>query len=250
MRIHVLSDIHFEHLSKMEREDLFFRNLEKLQKENEAEVLVLAGDVCQVNTGEKWVKHLARICGMYAQVLYVPGNHEYYGSDFKTVRKFFKQVRENPAFKNLAQLENGSFTYKNQRFVGGTGWFPNTNQPWHFRVRMNDFNYIKNLEPEVYKARAKFLKKLSKVKPDDVVVSHHLPFPQSIAPKFASSPLNAFFLLDAGPSMVTWPKVWIHGHTHFPVDYKIGPTRVYCNPFGYAGETCNPNVFARAVLDI
>jgi hypothetical protein len=30
------------------------------------------------------------------------------------------------------------------------------------------------------------------------------------------------------------PRLWIHGHTHESFDYKIGKTRVVCNPRGYA----------------
>jgi hypothetical protein len=28
-------------------------------------------------------------------------------------------------------------------------------------------------------------------------------------------------------------RVWVHGHMHDPVDYKIGETRVLANPRGY-----------------
>jgi hypothetical protein len=28
-------------------------------------------------------------------------------------------------------------------------------------------------------------------------------------------------------------KLWTHGHTHYPFDYRIGSTRVVCNPRGY-----------------
>jgi len=27
--------------------------------------------------------------------------------------------------------------------------------------------------------------------------------------------------------------LWIHGHTHYNVDYKIGATRIYSNQRGY-----------------
>jgi hypothetical protein len=30
--------------------------------------------------------------------------------------------------------------------------------------------------------------------------------------------------------------LWIHGHTHHCVDYKIGKTRVFSNQRGYPGE--------------
>jgi hypothetical protein len=30
--------------------------------------------------------------------------------------------------------------------------------------------------------------------------------------------------------------LWIHGHTHYNVDYKIGVTRIYSNQRGYPNE--------------
>jgi len=35
------------------------------------------------------------------------------------------------------------------------------------------------------------------------------------------------------------PRLWIHGHTHESFDYKIGKTRVVCNPRGYASTEKN-----------
>ena len=32
------------------------------------------------------------------------------------------------------------------------------------------------------------------------------------------------------------PAAWIHGHTHWPVQYRIGRTSVVSNPLGYRGE--------------
>jgi Icc-related predicted phosphoesterase len=32
------------------------------------------------------------------------------------------------------------------------------------------------------------------------------------------------------------PALWLHGHTHGSCDYKLGDTRVVCNPMGYPGE--------------
>ena len=34
-------------------------------------------------------------------------------------------------------------------------------------------------------------------------------------------------------------KLWVHGHTHDEFDYKIGITRVVCNPRGYPKEKSN-----------
>jgi len=35
------------------------------------------------------------------------------------------------------------------------------------------------------------------------------------------------------------PNVWIHGHLHNTTLYKIGDTRIICNPLGYPYENMN-----------
>ena len=35
------------------------------------------------------------------------------------------------------------------------------------------------------------------------------------------------------------PALWIHGHTHESFDYRIGKTRIVCNPRGYASTAEN-----------
>ena len=32
------------------------------------------------------------------------------------------------------------------------------------------------------------------------------------------------------------PALWVHGHTHDSCDYRVGNTRVICNPRGYENE--------------
>lgn len=70
-----------------------------------------------------------------------------------------------------------------------------------------------------------------------MVVTHHAPSARSVEPKYAGSPLNAAFVsnLDALVER-SGADLWIHGHTHYPVDYAIGATRVFSNPRGYARD--------------
>ena len=71
----------------------------------------------------------------------------------------------------------------------------------------------------------------------DVVVTHHLPSNRSVAPMFQGSPLNCFFVCEVESAIgETAPQFWIHGHSHVPCDYRIGPTRIVCNPLGYPDE--------------
>lgn len=74
-----------------------------------------------------------------------------------------------------------------------------------------------------------------------MVLTHYLPSRHSIAPRWRSSPLNAFFLCDLTSLIAEkQPALWVHGHTHDSIDYRIGDTRVLCNPFGYAHHEENP----------
>lgn len=78
---------------------------------------------------------------------------------------------------------------------------------------------------------------LADISSEDVVVTHRLPSYRSVAPQFAGSLLNCYFVNDVESEMIACgPKMWIHGHTHTCFDYFIAGTRVVCNPQGYPGE--------------
>jgi hypothetical protein len=49
--------------------------------------------------------------------------------------------------------------------------------------------------------------------------------------------MNGGFGSDLDDFIIDHPEiqVWTHGHTHDPFNYKIGNTRVICNPRGYTG---------------
>jgi Icc-related predicted phosphoesterase len=71
----------------------------------------------------------------------------------------------------------------------------------------------------------------------DVVVSHYLPSRQSVPVRFERSLSNDWFVCNVEAFILERkPALWIHGHTHDSVDYRIGSTRVVCNPLGYAGK--------------
>ena len=68
-----------------------------------------------------------------------------------------------------------------------------------------------------------------------VVITHHPPHPGSIAPKFATHPLNPAFVSNL-EDLMGRARLWIHGHTHSAFDYIVRGTRVVCNARGYVGE--------------
>jgi Icc-related predicted phosphoesterase len=70
-----------------------------------------------------------------------------------------------------------------------------------------------------------------------IVVTHHAPSRLSIPPQHRGNPLNAAFVSDLDQIIAdSRVALWIHGHTHDNVDYRIARTRVLSNQFGYAGK--------------
>jgi hypothetical protein len=67
-----------------------------------------------------------------------------------------------------------------------------------------------------------------------IVVTHHAPSHRSISPQNTGNMFSAAFASDLD-SLIRASRIplWIHGHTHYNVDYKIGATRIYSNQRGY-----------------
>jgi Icc-related predicted phosphoesterase len=70
-----------------------------------------------------------------------------------------------------------------------------------------------------------------------VVVTHHLPHPRSIPGRFKGDLLNAAYASDLSDLIEQGqPVLWAHGHTHDSSNYRVGSTRIVCNPKGYDNE--------------
>jgi len=180
---------------------------------------------------------LGWFCDRFPQVLYVAGNHEYY----RTAPRWASGLLAASArdFPNLHVLDASVAEIGGTRFVGATLWFPPTPDEAQYRPFLSDFSLIQEFVPWVHETHAAHLAFLeSAVRPGDVVVTHFVPHPRSIAPQYEGDPLNRFFVAgDAAPLVErSGARLWIHGHTHVSFDYLVGGTRVVCNARGYPGE--------------
>lgn len=82
-----------------------------------------------------------------------------------------------------------------------------------------------------------------------VVVTHHGPHPNSVHWRWKGSALNPAFSSDlTGLFWLGKPALWVHGHTHDSFDYRVGDTRVVCNPKGYHSE--NPLFDPALVVEV
>jgi Icc-related predicted phosphoesterase len=227
LKIQIVSDLHTEFLPT-NKQEAFCRSLQ-----TDANAIILAGDVCSHN---RLIFILSIFSEMYEHVIYVNGNHELYGTHIDTLRAKKSQLPEN-----VHWLDNNTVTINNQRFIGCTLWFPFDPLNQLYEHGMNDFRSIFNFLEYVYKENQNSVEYLTNnIQENDIVVTHYLPSNKSVNWKYFDSPLNRFFVCEMDDVIEnTKPSYVIHGHSHCKSNYKIGSTRIICNPHGYPNENDN-----------
>jgi predicted phosphodiesterase len=230
VNVQLLSDIHLE----------FFRStalawIQALDSEG-VDILVLAGDIC---TEDMLQPCLAAFCDKYSQVVFVAGNHEYYGSSPMLVTE--KLAGLEAVLDNFTWLNCNVREVMGLTFVGGTLWFPKVTDPSLYlrgRMQMNDFRVIQDFEPWVYEENRRCEAILhAAAGKADIVVTHHIPSGSCIAPRYRGSYLNHFFCRDLTRLIEeAQPKAWLFGHTHDRMWTYVKDTKLICNPKGYPNE--------------
>jgi Icc-related predicted phosphoesterase len=82
-----------------------------------------------------------------------------------------------------------------------------------------------------------------------VVVTHHAPHWDSVHPRFRSDPVTGAFASDLSALIIEHqPNLWVHGHVHNSSDYRVGASRIVCNPHGYGPE--NPDFNGQLVVEV
>lgn len=238
MIIQIMSDLHLE----MHRDDgvEFINSLDPTG----VDVLVLAGDIFSIYHGRKQAEMvLEAFSDKFKHIIMTMGNHEHYGGVPEKTREIIHSIADD--LGNVEVLDNSSVVINDQRFIGGTGWFPYNAYADLYKRHMNDFRIIIGFEEWVYGQHTELDVLLNgELLESDIVVTHHLPSIQCIAPKYKLSPLNAFFLSEFDDLILEKrPKLWCFGHTHEQFDFNIGPTRLVCNPLAYPSEIEQQNAF-------
>ncbi len=235
MKLQILSDLHILNY----RREVWEARLPTFQ--TDADVLVMAGDIVSVSPRHyPWSKaRLQEFTARYPQVVYVPGNHEFYGTAIEKGMDHLDALEKE--IPNLHFLRQGhAVTIDGQRFIGGTLWQPKPIEGFDEPADdINDHRCISDFHIEAeaqYRELKGYLEK--ELVAADVVVTHHAPSTRSLADQFRGDPCNRWFITPEMEPLMTerQPKLWVHGHVHTPFDYMAGETRVVCNPAGYPGE--------------
>jgi predicted phosphodiesterase len=235
MKIHILSDLHLE-----------FGPF--TPPDTDADLVILAGDIHRGKRGLEW----ATTVFANKPVIYILGNHEYYG---KALPKWYHALVQMAASTNVEILERTSVCFGGVRFLGCSLWTDLRLQgdPWvaSYAVEqaMNDYRKIR-VNPRYRKLRAAdtvaihhqakgWLESELAENHDGptVIVTHHAPSRASVPAEWQED-ITASAYASVLDDLVTASRaeLWVHGHIHAAKDYVMGETRVLCNPRGYTDE--------------
>ena len=160
---------------------------------------------------------------------------------------------------------------------------------YHMKSMMNDFKCVTNSNRVVnYKTyeqingvdnreRPIFRERVGKFSPEDavdefkkftgyiqqivegkfdqkfVIAGHHAPSRLSTHARYADDTvMNGGYSSSLDDYIIDHPqiKLWTHGHTHHDFDYRIGSTRVVCNPRGYINYEESADKWQLITVDI
>ncbi len=264
MRIWAISDLHLRRIDFLNS----CRGLHLPERNPDADVLVVAGDIAdgRVAGSLEWLRREVS----ELPIVVVLGNHDSYGAD---IVANVEMARAAARRLDIHLLENEAVEIGGVRFLGATLWtdyelYVETRSTWeraeyerdrymatarvslrdHMEIWMNvveDAIRRRLFSPadalEIHRQSLAWLE-AELAKPftgtgATVIVTHHAPHPWSVEPRFQGDPVTPAFVSDLSSLIECWqPDLWIHGHTHANFDYRVGRTRVLCNPHGYGVE--------------
>jgi len=253
VRLRILSDLHVE----------CFREGRDLP-DVAADVVILAGDIHRTTEGLAWAAD--QFVGQ--KIIYVPGNHEFYGASMPDMRDALRAEAER---LGIHLLDNDTVTLGGVRFYGTTLWTDfdlYTGQPDYDSLQterralafMPDFRIIEQPAGEVFttvesqRLHAEAIGWLESALAEPfsgprVVISHHAPLPECIPPKYQGDSLSPAFASNL-QRMMGKMDLWVHGHVHEPVDLQVEGTRVFANPGAYPNEYKPPLFVADKIVEV
>jgi predicted phosphohydrolase len=238
MNFQFASDLHLE----------FAQNKKKLSKKPILPVqenLIIAGDLMPLSAMDQHQDFLNYLSDHFKMTYWLPGNHEYYGSDLAAMpNSFEKSIRPNILLLNNIVKEIPD-TAGPIELIFSTLW---SYIPAHLTEivvkRVQDFNQIQwnggKLTPQVYNqlhqnALDFLAPALESKSARKMVISHHLPSFLNYPKKHQNDPINACFASNLDHFMQkTAQNDWIYGHHHANIPpFLIGQTTLYTNQLGY-----------------
>lgn len=264
MRIHPVSDLHLEFIrdTRCAADATNRRPFEDAWGPREIDVLIAAGDIHLGTLAPGWLRALYRA----KRILYVPGNHEYYG---ERIDQLDDRLRAECRRHEVDFLQGDTVEIDGVVFLGCTLWtdfaafapvVPVSKAGRMAEQALADYNLIQImsrskgiprsitwqetaaihrcqlawLESEIARHRGRPL----------VIITHHAPSLALSHPEYVTDPVTAAFCNRLGDLVEhSGARYWICGHSHWPKQVRIGATLVVNNSCGYVGEHMEENRF-------
>jgi predicted phosphohydrolase len=253
MKIQYCSDLHLEF---PENRKFLSRNpLHPL-----GEILVLAGDIVTFHDLENARAFFDFVCDHYAAVYWLPGNHEYYGSDISgRPESFCEKVRDN-----LYLVNNHSIVHAGVKLVFSTLWGRiSPERAWDLQRSISDFSAIRYqgrkftaqdfslLHEQGLAFLRNELRTVGGEKPT-VVITHYVPTLMHYPAVYRNSPLKEAFAVELFDLIGDAGAVcWMYGHHHVNTPmFKIGETMMLTNQLGYVHHYEHGSFRRGAVVEV
>ncbi len=242
-----ISDLHFDHWGKSRILEAMKQKLSYIQQPPIA--LVIAGDLMCGTTKEISEVLLEIKSWIDYPIIFVCGNHEYYGQNFREENDKRNLVSRMLDTQDIHWLESSYVQLEGVTFVGGAGWIDGSWYDIHNLEAfgkypdlqlLNDFRYITHYDETKILGQCcrNFIRQTVKEAESPVVaITHTMPIPSLIHPMYAGQDLNFAFAnnwIDLFDGQI---HSWICGHSHCgSVEKTYNETRICMNPIGYPGE--------------
>lgn len=206
------------------------------------DILILAGDVTLFKLINRQKDFFDFISDHFRETYWIPGNHEYYGSDISNRSGSFEEkIRDNVFLVN-----NVVKTFGSDRLIFSTLWSSISElNSWRVQRGLNDFYQISyngrllqaqdynNLHQDCLTFLENALKEETQGR--KIVITHHVPTFENYPPEYKGDYLNEAFATDLDELILdTKPDYWIYGHHHYnTAEFKIGQTQMLTNQLGY-----------------
>jgi predicted phosphodiesterase len=268
VRLGIISDLHLELDRQLAPVDTFRISAPNLPVSNwigpsmdmlsgVVDLVLLAGDIDAKTRGVAYGHVLSGYLG--APVVYVAGNHEYYGGHLSLTSDL---LREAQGADGVHFLENSraEFVISDRPIVvlGATLWtdFELHGAPIRDEAMdaaaelMSDYQVIRTDSPPRrltpadtialhVESREWLRNELGSIEKGAtvIVVTHHAPSARSLVPGREHELFSAAYASNLEALIKEFrPALWVHGHTHWMASYRLHGTRVVSHPFGYPHE--------------
>lgn len=225
---------------------------------DDIDLIIFAGDIHNGASALSWMADYAE----GREVIYVAGNHEFYGHTFPTL---IDDVRNATAqYPNIHLLEQGCFVHKGVYYLGCTLWtdfelFGTMEWSMYECERLPDFSSILQGDGVLKPSRIRQYHRDSLIwlggqlelyrQQPCVVISHHLPAWDAVPSRYYNDVMTPAFASELTDFILRFsPDYWLCGHTHDRVDLQVGNTRVLAAPMGYVHENNYPGGYEGLIV--